>query len=137
METGEDTELAFAARMVEEVQRREWRLEDLAARVAEQGVPLNKSAFSKMASGTRMVRLGEARAISAALGVPLGAMLITGDAAEIARELKEVQEQMATAAAESDDALARSAALWNRAQELIFALNARQAPPEDGGHGPR
>lgn len=121
----------FAARTKRERERRGWRQEDLAIRVAAEGLSLHATAFSKIEAGQRAVSLDDAVCIAAAFDVPLTYLLLSDDPGVIARELEEVQAGLAQAQAESDDALHRAAALWNRKQELIAALEL-----ERGGHSP-
>ena len=116
----------FAARTKRERERRGWRQEDLAIRVAAEGLSLHATAFSKIEAGQRAVSLDDAVCIAAAFGVPLTYLLLSDDPGVIARELEEVQAGLAQAQAESDDALHRAAALWNRKQELIAALELEQ-----------
>ena len=116
----------FAARMKRERERRGWTQETLALHAAAEGRSLHLSAFSKIESGQRTVSLDDAVCIAAAFGVPLTYMLLSDDPGVIARELEEVQAGLAQAQAESDDALHRAAALWNRKQELIAALELEQ-----------
>lgn len=133
MGTAEETESGFAARMLAEQKRRRWTLEDLAAHVAEHGVRLHKSAFAKMQLGTRGVSLGEAKAIADAFGLPLGSLTVTADAAEIEAELSKVTQQLAEAAAASDDALADVAAAINRQRELTVALLTARGQEDEHG----
>lgn len=121
-DTGETAEQRFAARMRQERERRGWRQEDLAAAVAAAGLPLHPTAFSKIESGLRAVRLNEAAVIAAVFGRPVGYMLTSTDPGDITRELDEVQARFLEAQADSDDAIHRAAALWNRKQELLAAL---------------
>jgi transcriptional regulator with XRE-family HTH domain len=122
----QDAERRFGVRVRQERLRRGWRQEDLAIRVAGEGVSLHFTAFTKIEAGQKRVRLTEAVAIAAALGVPLTYLLTTGDPSETARELEQVRAEFREASAESDDALARAAALWNRAQELTAVLASEQ-----------
>jgi transcriptional regulator with XRE-family HTH domain len=131
----QDAERRFGVRVRQERLRRGWRQEDLAIRVAAEGVSLHFTAFTKIEAGHKRVRLIEAVAIAAALDVPLTFLLSSGNPSETARELEQVRGEFAKVQAESDDALARAAALWNRAQELTAVLASEQAATEGGGPG--
>ena len=120
--TGDSAEERFAARIRHERTARGWRLEDLAAAAAAQGLPLHFTAYSKIENGLRPVSLNEAELIAAAFGVPLTYMLVSDNPGEVARELDEARAEFAEAQAQSDAELARAAAAWNRIQELVAAL---------------
>ena len=119
----------FAARTKRERERRGWRQEDLAIRVAAEGLSLHATAFSKIEAGQRAVSLDDAVCIAAAFDVPLTYLLLSDDPGVIARELDEARAEFAEAQAQSDAELARAAAAWNRIQELTVALE-----QERGGH---
>ena len=117
-----NAEQRFAARMKLERGNRGWRLEDLAAHVADEGLPLHFTAYSKIENGQRPVSLAEAEIIAAAFGMPLTYMLLDDDPSELARELDQARAELTEASAASDAQLARAAAAMNRIQELTVAL---------------
>jgi transcriptional regulator with XRE-family HTH domain len=113
---GNEVSAVFGRRVREERLRRGWRLTDLAAAVAAQGVSLHLTAYAKTEAGEREPRIGEAAAIAAALGVPLGALLIDSSALEA--EVERLRKAAVAASDESDDALRRAVQLRNEAARL-------------------
>jgi transcriptional regulator with XRE-family HTH domain len=71
---------AFAARLRQARQEREWRQQDLAAAVTELGLPMDRTTLAKIEKGQRQPRLEEFVALAAALGVDPGRLLVTEDA---------------------------------------------------------
>jgi transcriptional regulator with XRE-family HTH domain len=112
----------FGIRQREERQRLGWRQEDLARQVSERGWTADPSAFAKIEAGTRMVRLDEAVAIAETFGLLLSQMLAPSSQTELETELEAVRAEVATASAESDEALRRAVHLRNRERELIIAI---------------
>ena len=126
---GETAEQRFGRRVRQERQRHGWRQEDLAIQAAGEGLTLHATAYSKIESGQRIIRLGEAAILAAVFGRTVDYMLASTDLSVIARELEETQAELTQAQAESDDVTHRVVALWNRVQELTVALD-----QERGGH---
>jgi transcriptional regulator with XRE-family HTH domain len=124
-------EQVFGRRMKAERFRLGWRLEDLAARTAEHGLGLHPSAYSKIEAGQRLVRLGEAVAISRTLGIPLHFMLSESTVTEAEAELEDIKARLAQASAESDAQLQQAAWLWNEAR-LLQTRIARERGEEEG-----
>lgn len=118
---------AFGARVREERMRKGWRLEDLAAAVAELGVQHHLTAYSKLEAGERDPKLGEALAIAAAFGLPVGALM--GSASELWAEVDRLRAGANEAGRESDEALRRAVLLGNEAQQFAAAA-ARWGDPE-------
>jgi len=108
---GSDPERVFGRRMKQERLLRGWRQEDLAGRVG-----LIPSAISKAEAGRRLIRLNEAAAIAAALGVPLAALLT--DASEREARIAEMRAEAVRLSDESDEALRRAVYYRNAAAEL-------------------
>lgn len=105
----------FGRRVREERERLKWHLRDLAAACAAGGLVKVLTFYSKVENGYDP-KLSEARDIAAALGVPLGALLI--DTSEIEEAVGRLRTQANDAARESDDALRRALHFQNEAQRL-------------------
>ena len=103
-------ERVFARRMKRERQRRGWRQEDLATRLAEASVDLHPSTIAKMEREPdpdkgitpRMIRLNEAFAISRALRLSIDQMLTDDDLTDPAREIEQLRRALADARAERE-----------------------------------
>lgn len=111
-----EPERIFGRRMKEERERRGWKQADLADRLTKAGVPVIASAISKSEAGHRLVRLSEAVAIAAALGLPLSALLTDTSGRE--DRIAELRAEAARLSEESDDALRRAVYFRNEAALL-------------------
>ena len=127
---GESPEEIFGRRQRQERERRGWRLEDLAARVADQGLQRHPSMYAKIEAGAMRVRLNEAAAISAAFGLLLSQMTTAAGTAEMEAELARTRQDLQVAMEDSEKAVARALTAWNRTRELTFALGAKSEVPE-------
>ena len=133
MPTAEDY---FAHRLRAERERRGWSQTELAQRMAEHGVSLHFSAIHKMeqrdAARPRVIRLNEAEAACAALGIPVWQMLAPMTADEMTHRLAEVQAELSEASALAGDAQERVARLSREALLLTAAVTAASGA---GGRG--
>src|SRR5699024_5424072 len=94
-------EIDFTRRMA--TQRRElgWSQSELARRLQEAGLTTyHQTTVSRLEQGERPVRLGEARAIAAVLGIPILENLIPSEAAfaSATDQLRKAAEQLSVAA---------------------------------------
>ena len=117
MGNDEPPAVLFGRRVREERLKRDWRLADLAAAAAEHGLTRHLTLLSKVENGAQEPKLGEAVAIAAAFGLPLGALLTASSG--IGAEVERLNAEAAALAAQSDESLRRAVMLRNQAQLLI------------------